>query len=305
MTIVLLELPKCYQYRNYLIEPLTPHVLLTGMYLHRHITAIIPALNEAPSIACVIDALLKLRVCTKCQRYVQPVHSSNVSRLCCTTAELLTIPLVDQIIVCDNGSTDDTAKVAAASGAVVVHEPEQGYGAACLAALAAPVDKDVVVFVDGDHSVVASELPVLLDPLYQGADLVIGSRTADLTERGALSVPQRFGNRLASFLIRRLWHADVTDLGPFRATTQATLDVLQMQDRRFGWTVEMQVRALQEAMVVVEVPVSTLRRIGQSKISGTVRGVLGAGYGILSMILRLYRAGIDKRHNTYALARRG
>lgn len=279
-------------------------MLLDGMYLQRHITVIIPALNEAPSIARVIDGLFELRVCDKCQRYVQKVNHSNISRVCCTTGEVSTIPLVDRVVVCDNGSTDNTAQIAATSGAVVVHESERGYGAACLAALAAPAEKDVIVFVDADHSVVATELPALLDPLFAGADLVIGSRVSGRTERGALSIPQRFGNQLASFLMRRLWHADVTDLGPFRATTQATLDVLQMQDRQFGWTVEMQVRALQENKVMVEVPVSTLRRIGQSKISGTVRGVLGAGYGILGMIFRLYRAGLYKHPDSYTLARK-
>ena len=266
--------------------------------------AVVSALNEAPSIARVIEGLFQLRVCDKCRRYVQRDNHSHISPLCCTTGEVSTIPLVDRVVVCDNGSTDDTAQIATISGAVVVHESERGYGAACLAALAAPVEKDIVVFVDADHSVVSTELPALLDPLFAGADLVIGSRVSGRTERGALSVPQRFGNQLASFLIRRLWHADVTDLGPFRATTQATLDVLQMQDRQFGWTVEMQVRAIQENKVVVEVPVSTLRRIGLSKISGTVRGVLGAGYGILSMIFRLYRAGHYKHPDGYTLARR-
>lgn len=261
------------------------------MYSGRHITVVIPALNEERSIAKVLDGLRALRVCENCLKCVARADFSKTSGVACTCPSVeYQVPLVDQIVVGDNGSTDATAQQAKAHGALVVLESERGYGAACLAALAAPVDKDIIVFVDGDHSVVASELPGLLEPMINGADLVIGSRTLGNTERGALSVPQQFGNMLASFLIRRLWSADTTDLGPFRAISQSTLSDLNMQDRQFGWTVEMQVRALQEGKTVVEVPVSTLRRIGVSKISGTVRGVVGAAQGILGTIAKLYWA---------------
>ncbi len=272
------------------------------MYAGRNVTAIIPALNEAQSIACVVEGLAELRACPHCHQLIDtdnsthkalPTDASQCPHVNCR-AEIpvnSANPLVDQIIVCDNGSTDETAARAAASGAIVAFEPERGYGAACLAALAVEVEKDIIVFVDGDHSVVSSELPDIITPLLNGADLVIGSRTLGTTEKGALSIPQRFGNMLATLLISKLWSANVTDLGPFRATTQKTLLDLQMSDRNFGWTVEMQVRALQENKTIKEVPVSTMKRIGKSKISGTVRGVIGAGHGILGTIFKLYLRG--------------
>ena len=272
------------------------------MYAGRDVTVIIPALNEAQSIACVVEGLADLRACPHCHQLINTENSaqknlssddSHCPHENCR-AEIpvsLANPLVDRIIVCDNGSTDETAALAAASGAIVAFEPERGYGAACLAALAVDVEKDIIVFVDGDHSVVSSELPDIITPLLNGADLVIGSRTLGTTEKGALSIPQRFGNMLATFLISKLWAANVTDLGPFRATTEQTLQILQMNDRHFGWTVEMQVRALQENKTIKEVPVSTMKRIGKSKISGTVRGVIGAGHGILGTIFKLYLLG--------------
>ncbi len=273
------------------------------MHAGRDITVIIPALNEALSVARVIEELRELQVCTHCNQLIGNLENSGTPATAsdhCSCepkdGDIIhqTVALVDRIIVCDNGSTDDTASIAAASGAIVTYEPARGYGAACLAALAVEADKDIVAFVDADHSVVASELPTLIQPLHNGADLVIGSRTLGQTEKGALSVPQQFGNALASWLIRKLWSADVTDLGPFRATTQATLNDLQMTDRQFGWTVEMQVRALQLGKRVDEVPVNTLKRIGKSKISGTVRGVIGAGNGILGTIFKLYLTGSRK-----------
>ncbi len=216
--------------------------------------------------------------------------ADKVAELFCTSCKHKTshLPLVDTVVVCDNGSIDETATISRNCGAVVVQEPEKGYGAACLAALRAPVDKDLIVFVDGDHSVVCSELPDLLDPLFSGADLVIGSRTLGACESGALTFPQKLGNRFASSLMRLIWKQRITDLGPFRAVSQQTLDELQMQDRQFGWTVEMQVRALQLNKQLVEIPVTTRKRIGQSKISGTIRGVIGASKGILGTIVKLY-----------------
>lgn len=138
---------------------------------------------------------------------------------------------------------------------------------------------------------VAGELLPLIDPLFDSADLVIGSRTLGNTEKGALSIPQAFGNRLATALIRMLWKVQVTDLGPFRAISNDALQKLHMSDRRFGWTVEMQVAAIQQSIITVEVPVSTRQRIGKSKISGTVRGVFAAGHGILGTIFKLYWRG--------------
>jgi len=283
------------------------------MYSNRHITVIIPALNEAPSISRVIDGLFGLFVCSQCTQNESDNAPGTVVEyradlldadtgskdkvscaapaepaVRCSTCSGSLSRVVDQIVVCDNGSTDDTASIAFASGAIVVKEPGRGYGSACLAALAAPVDKDFIVFVDADHSVVATELPTLLQPLLNGADLVIGSRTLGHCEKGALSVPQAFGNRLASALMRLLWRGQVTDLGPFRAVTNTALTAMHMSDKKFGWTVEMQIRAFQLSLTTAEVPVSTRRRIGKSKISGTVRGVLGAAHGILGTIGKLY-----------------
>ena len=274
------------------------------MYFNRQITVIIPTLNEASSIAKVVNDLFALRTCQQCSRELPAPVNSNLERPesandasyhdtgCQCSKPENSQQLVDQVIVCDNGSTDDTAVIANSCGAIVTREPEQGYGAACLAALAVPVEKDIVVFVDGDYSVVASELPDLVKPLINDeAELVIGSRTLGNCERGALTPPQQFGNQLASFLIRKLWSCEITDLGPFRATTQTTLNDIKMRDRRFGWTVEMQVRALQLDKRIVEIPVTTRRRIGVSKISGTLRGVIGAANGILGTIFKLYLAG--------------
>jgi len=251
------------------------------MYKGRNVTVVVPALDEEASIGRVLRELYGLQACIACSKPYSgddnPVETSALQPSQ-PTANTVTgtechcsgyTPIVDQVIVCDNGSTDNTADIARKCGAIVTEEPQRGYGAACLAALAVPVDKDIIAFVDADHSVVAEELPALLDPIYEGADLVIGSRTLGVTEKGALSVPQEFGNQLASALMRMLWKAKVTDLGPFRAITNLALLDLHMSDRKFGWTVEMQVLALQQGKLVVEVPVSTRRRIGQSKISGS------------------------------------
>lgn len=200
-------------------------------------------------------------------------------------------PPVRRVVVADNNSTDRTADVAQQGGAEVVPAPRQGYGSACLAALdhvRRTGPPDIVVFLDADHSDHADEIPLLVAPIIEGhADLVIGSRTLGRVERGALTAPQRFGNWLATRLIRLLHGHRYTDLGPFRAVRRSTLGALGLRDRRFGWTVEMQLRALQVGARVCERPVSYRRRVGRSKISGTVRGVLGAGTGILGTILKL------------------
>jgi glycosyltransferase involved in cell wall biosynthesis len=199
------------------------------------------------------------------------------------------------VVVADNGSRDRTADVARAAGARVVSEPRRGYGAACRAALAAlrPDPPAVVVFLDADHSDDPSDLPALLAPLAAGwADLVVGSRTLGVMEPGAFTPVQAFGNALAPALLRLLWGARVTDLGPFRAIRWEALERLRMRDRDYGWTVEMQARAFSSGLRVAEVPVAyRRRRLGRSKVSGTLRGVWGAGTKILWTIARVRLGG--------------
>jgi glycosyltransferase involved in cell wall biosynthesis len=196
---------------------------------------------------------------------------------------------LQEVIVADNGSTDDTAAVAERAGARVVPAPRRGYGSACLAGLAARGDADVVVFLDADHSDHPEELPDVLAPILAGeADLVIGSRSLGSREAGSMLPQQRFGNWLATRLIRLVYGHRYTDLGPFRAVTVEGLERLDMRDPDYGWTVEMQVRALQEGLRVVEVPVSYRRSSRPSKIAGTVRGTVGAGVKIIGLILVLW-----------------
>jgi glycosyltransferase involved in cell wall biosynthesis len=194
---------------------------------------------------------------------------------------------VDRIIVADNGSTDATAAVASSLGAEVVSEPRRGYGRACLTALDVLEDVDIVVFLDGDASDHPNEMAKLLDPIADGtAEMVIGSRTLGHREPGALTPQQTFGNALACALIRSIWGARYSDLGPFRAIRRDALARLRMSDPDYGWTVEMQVRAARQKMKFAEVPVAYRRRIGRSKVSGTIRGVVGAGVKILYVIGR-------------------
>lgn len=197
--------------------------------------------------------------------------------------------LYSQILVIDNGSTDRTAETARAAGASVVSEPRRGYGSACLRGIAS-LDPaiDVVVFMDADASDVPAEATALLKPILDGrADLVLGSRTLGKSEAGSLTPHQRFGNRLATALIRLFYHYRYTDLGPFRAIRAASLRQLNMCDRGYGWTIEMQIKAVKKGLRVAEVPVSYRRRIGTSKISGNLRASLAAGVKILWTILRL------------------
>lgn len=206
-------------------------------------------------------------------------------------AELRAAP-VRQVVVVDNGSRDATAARARAAGALVVAEGQRGYGAACLrgiAALGALAPRaDVVVFLDGDGSSDPAELAQLCAPIARGeADLVLGSRVHGRVERGALPPQARVGNHIASILIRALYGAHHADLGPFRAIRFEALDRLEMADRDWGFTVEMQVKAIRRGLRVVEVPATwRRRRAGRSKISGTVRGVIGAGVKIIGTILR-------------------
>ena len=201
---------------------------------------------------------------------------------------------VRRIVVADNGSRDRTAAVARDAGAEVVHEPRRGYGAACLAALAhlheAP--PDVVLFVDADFSDDPAQAPQVLAPVVAGdAELVVGSRALGEREPGALTAAQAFGNALAASLLRACWGVHVTDLGPFRAIRWPALVRLRMRDRDFGWTVEMQARALAAGLDVREVPVRYRRRqAGRSKVAGTLRGATAAGWKILWTIARV-RAG--------------
>jgi glycosyltransferase involved in cell wall biosynthesis len=199
-------------------------------------------------------------------------------------------PLVEEVVVADNGSRDRTAEVARAGGATVVREPRAGYGRACLAGLAtiASTSPDIIVFVDADYSDRPAEMPALLDPiLTDRADLVIGSRVLGQREPGALAPHARWGNWLATWLIRLLYGVRFTDLGPFRAIRYETLLALNMQDKDYGWTAEMQAKAARAQVRATEVPVSYHRRVGKSKITGTVKGTVLAGWKIITTILRL------------------
>jgi glycosyltransferase involved in cell wall biosynthesis len=197
--------------------------------------------------------------------------------------------LYSQVVVVDNGSTDRTAEIARAAGATVVREPRRGYGSACLRGIAA-LDPavEVVVFMDADASDVPAEASALVEPIAaRRADLVIGSRTRGQAEAGSLAPHQRFGNWLATTLIRLLYGHRYTDLGPFRAIRASSLRALAMRDPGYGWTIEMQIKALQKGLRVAEVPVSYRRRIGSSKISGNFRASVAAGCKILWTIARL------------------
>ena len=192
---------------------------------------------------------------------------------------------VDEIVVADNGSHDRTAAVARAAGARVIAVSERGYGAACHAGICALSAPDIVVFLDGDYSDFPQEMATLIDPIAAGeADLIVGSRVN--VASGAMTPQQRFGNWLACRLIRRLYGIQCSDLGPFRAIRAEALRRLDLKDRAYGWTVEMQLRAAEIGLVYQEVPVSYRARIGASKISGTLRGSLMAGLTILTVIAR-------------------
>lgn len=199
--------------------------------------------------------------------------------------------IVDEIIVVNNASTDDTERVAREAGATVLKEPIPGYGRACLKGIQYLQERgrpcDVVVFLDADYSDYPSEMRRLIHPIVlNDIDLVIGSRSLGTREPGAMTPQQIFGNRLATFLLKRFYGVSFTDLGPFRAIRYSSLIALDMQDKTYGWTVEMQLKAAKMKMKCTEVPVGYRRRIGFSKISGTVKGTIMAGYKIIATIFK-------------------
>jgi glycosyltransferase involved in cell wall biosynthesis len=222
------------------------------------INVIIPAYNEANSIAKVIQ-------------------------------EIPTI--VSEIIVVNNNSSDDTAANAAKAGATVLDETRKGYGYACLRGMDYISKKsrkpNIIVFIDGDYSDYPEELNKIVKPILdENIDLVIGARTKALREEGSMTPQQIFGNKLATFLMKLLFGSTFTDLGPFRAIKYEKLLELEMEDKTYGWTIEMQLKALKNKMSYVEIPVHYKKRIGVSKVSGTVKGSIFAGVKILGWIFK-------------------
>jgi glycosyltransferase involved in cell wall biosynthesis len=219
------------------------------------ISVIIPAYNEESSIGLVLDALPQ-----------EKIH---------------------EIIVVDNCSTDATARVAQEHGARVVKEPRKGYGSACLKGIDELDDPDIVVFIDGDFSDFPEEIVLLIGPIETGEkDFVLGSRMIFPKSQLALLPQARYGNRLAIFLIKLFFKYEFTDLGPFRAIRYSSLMSLGMQDRDFGWTVEMQIKALRNGLRIHEVPVNYRKRVGISKITGTLSGTIRAGTKIIYTIFK-------------------
>lgn len=223
------------------------------------IKVIIPAFNEGGSIRLVINDIPK--------------------------------KLVHEVVVVNNASSDSTAERARQAGATVINEPRRGYGRACLAGINylknSKESTDIVVFLDADYSDSPEEMNRLVEPITnRNIDLVIGSRSLGDREAGAMKPQQLFGNWLATRLMRSFFDAEFTDLGPFRAIKFDKLQALNMQDKTFGWTVEMQVKAAKQGLTYTEVPVSYKKRIGVSKISGTLSGTIKAGYKILYTIFK-------------------
>ncbi|MBT8312289.1 MAG: glycosyltransferase family 2 protein [Flavobacteriaceae bacterium] len=224
----------------------------------KDIRVIIPAFNEENSISKVIEELPEL---------------------------------VSEVIVVNNNSTDQTAAVARKAGATVLTETRMGYGYACLKGLNYIAEQsktpDIIVFIDGDYSDYPQELPKIVGPIMEGAvDFVIGARVKSLREKGSMTPQQVFGNKLATFLMRVFFGAKFTDLGPFRAIRYDKLLQLNMEDKTYGWTVEMQLKALKQKLAYIEVPVRYKKRIGVSKVSGTVKGTIFAGMKILGWIFK-------------------
>jgi glycosyltransferase involved in cell wall biosynthesis len=197
--------------------------------------------------------------------------------------------LVTEVIVVDNDSNDGTAEIAARMGARVISEGRRGYGQACLTGLAAASAPDVVVFLDGDYSDRPAELPLLLGPIVEGrADITIGSRLAGARTAGALPWHALAGNWMAARLITNLYGIEISDLGPFRAARADVLRAVELEETTYGWAVELILKGALQGFRISEVPVSYHPRIGQSKISGTLRGTIGATWFILSRIAHYY-----------------
>lgn len=236
------------------------------MFYDQTVKVIIPALNEALSIGKVIAAIPQW---------------------------------VDEIIVVDNGSTDKTFEVAKEHGAKVIKEPRRGYGQACLTGMAALEHCDIVVFLDADYSDYPEQMNLLVEPIVdKQAEMVIGSRVKSAKAAQILTPVQRFGNALSCWLIRLLWGGRFSDLGPFRAIRWSSLQKLQMNDRNYGWTIEMQIKAVRMDMSIREVPVNYRKRIGKSKISGTVKGSAMAGIKILSTIFKYAICPVTSKYKT-------
>ncbi|MBD98711.1 MAG: UDP-glucose--dolichyl-phosphate glucosyltransferase [Verrucomicrobia bacterium] len=200
--------------------------------------------------------------------------------------------IVDEVIVVNNNSTDRTSESALKEGATVLFEERKGYGNACLKGMEYVENEmetppDILIFIDADYSDYPEQMPELIQPIASGeAQLVIGSRAIGKRDAGSMTVPQLFGNWLATRLIRLLYGIHFTDLGPFRAIDYPAIKTLDMQDKTYGWTVEMQVKAAKYELKCKEVPVNYRQRIGFSKISGTVKGTLMAGYKIITTIFK-------------------
>ncbi len=235
------------------------------------------ATNKNPDLIPIIDVIIPV--------YNEVDSIGNV---------ILEIPkeIVRHIIVCDNGSTDNTSAVASAAGAIVVYQPKKGYGNACLKGMdfVSALDRkpDIIVFLDGDYSDYPEEIIQLIRPVIEkNDDMVIGSRALGVMESGAMMPQQIFGNWLATNLIKSIYNYSFTDLGPFRAIKYDKLIAMKMADKTFGWTVEMQVKAAKMKLKTSEIPVRYRKRIGKSKVSGTIKGSILAGHKILWTIFKL------------------
>src|SRR5690606_9172759 len=199
--------------------------------------------------------------------------------------------IVSEIIVVDNNSSDATSEVAKKAGATVLFQPKAGYGNACLKGMEyisqEKTKPDIVVFLDGDYSDYPSELTKIVAPILENnIDFVVGARVKELREAGSMTFPQRFGNQLATKLMKLFFNSRFTDLGPFRAIKYEKLLALNMEDKTYGWTVEMQLKALKKKYSYAEIPVKYRNRIGVSKVSGTVKGAIFAGIKILTWIFK-------------------